>query len=266
MHFNLNVLGRILAILLAVAGTGRIGLGLFAWRAANSLERPTYSVLQKLGQGVELRRYESYAVAETVIPTSNMKAGTGKGFQTVAGYIFGKNKPKAKMSMTAPVRISAKTGGEKMSMTAPVRTSQTSGKTRVSFVLEKAYSTRSAPRPLDGSVRLKEIRPHLLAARSFSGPPPSEERIARERAKILAALEASGLQPVCSGDERDTLVYGYHDVRTQHSNSPSLHSPHHTLASDASCVACVSQRPMTGACSFGSHTAAVHHTQLSEAE
>lgn len=207
---NLGVVGRILAIVLAIAGTGRLGLGIFFWRAANALEQPSYRVLQQLGQGVELRRYDEYVVAETEIRTSSMKAGTGKGFGVVAGYIFGKNKPKSKMAMTAPVRVTAKSGGEKMSMTAPVRTAQSDGSTRVSFVLEKAYSTRSAPRPLDSKVRVKAIKPHVLAARRFSGPPPTEARVARERTRILAELEARGLQPAPASDE-DTLVYGYHD-------------------------------------------------------
>ena len=29
------------------------------------------------------------------------------------------------------------------------------------------------------------VKPHVLAARKFSGPPPSERRVARERQRIL---------------------------------------------------------------------------------
>ena len=205
---SMTLVGRVLAVLLAILGTGRIGIGLFAWKTANALERPDYTVLRALGRGVELREYKPYVIAETTIAAPTMKAGTGKGFQTVAGYIFGKNKPSKKMAMTAPVRISAKTGGAQMAMTAPVRTEASNGKTKVSFVLEKAYDTRTAPRPLDSKVRLKDVRPHLLAARKFSGPPPTEARVERERARIIAALAENGLQPDTSVD---TMVYGYHD-------------------------------------------------------
>ena len=209
---SLGLLGRVVAVILAVLGTGRLGIGLFAWRAANGLERPRYEVVQRLSDGVELRRYEPYVVAETKVTASSMKAGTGKGFQRVAGYIFGKNKPRAKMAMTAPVRISP-TGGAKMAMTAPVRTAPGSGATKVSFVMESKFSKRSAPRPLDASVKLRDIGGHYLAARKFSGPPPSEERVERERARILAALaRAEGdLRPASSADGESTLVYGYHD-------------------------------------------------------
>lgn len=209
---SLTLVGRILAVILAVLGTGRMGIGLVAWKAANALERPTYSVLRQLGGGVELRKYEPYVIAETTIAASSMKAGTGKGFQTVAGYIFGKNKPKAKMKMTAPVRVASKSGGgEKMAMTAPVRMDPGAEAVKVSFVMEKAYSRQSAPAPLDRSVRVKDVASHVLAARTFSGPPPSERRVERERLRILEALESHGLRPASRAADSDVLVYGYHD-------------------------------------------------------
>ena len=80
-------------------------------------------------------------------------------------------------------------------------------------MLEKAYSRRTAPKPLDRSVRLVDVRPHLLATRKFSGPPPTERRVELERQRIVAALEANGLRPVTRGADSNTLVYGYHDVR-----------------------------------------------------
>lgn len=202
--------GRLFATLLLILGSGRLGLGLYAWQAANRLERPTYEVLKKLAGGVELRRYEPYLIAETELQSSGMglNKGTGEGFRTVAGYIFGKNKPNAKMAMTAPVRT-AQSGGESMAMTAPVRSSYGSspGKTKVSFVIGKQYSKGSAPQPMDKAVRLKDVAPHSLAVRKFAGPPPSERRVEREKAIILAALAEQGLQP---GDD-EVLVYGYHD-------------------------------------------------------
>ena len=66
---------------------------------------------------------------------------SGKGFREVAGYVFGKNRPATQMAMTAPVRMSSDPRGGVPSTT------------RVSFVLEKSYSRRTAPAPLRG-VRL----------------------------------------------------------------------------------------------------------------
>ena len=41
-------LARLLAVVLAALGSLRIGVGLWAWRAANRLERPSYTVLRRL--------------------------------------------------------------------------------------------------------------------------------------------------------------------------------------------------------------------------
>ena len=202
-----SLLSRIIAWVAVMLGAGRLGVGLFAWRTANKLERPKFEVVRRLQGGVELRNYSPYLIAETEIKTADMREASGQGFRSCAGYIFGKNKPKAKMDMTAPVRISAKTGGEQMAMTAPVRSVGGNGRTKVSFVLGSAYSKRTAPTPLSSDVKVKEVPPHTLAVRTFSGKPPSQRRVDAERLKILQALEAEGLR-AC---DDETLVYGYHD-------------------------------------------------------
>ena len=69
--------------LLALFGTLRMGVGLLAWRAAEALERPQYVVMRQLTDGVELRRYESYNVAETTIAAPTMREGSNAGFRTV---------------------------------------------------------------------------------------------------------------------------------------------------------------------------------------
>jgi len=194
-------------VLLTILGAGRLGIGIFAFRAANALERPNYQVLRRLPGGVELRRYEPYVIAETTVEAPTMREAGGKGFRTVAAYVFGKNRPKRTMAMTAPVRMS-KSGGEAMAMTAPVRMERADDKMRVSFVLEKSYTTRSAPSPLSRDVRVKNVAPHILAARTFSGPPPSDKRVARERQRVLDALHSQGLAVSAPSE---TLVFGYHD-------------------------------------------------------
>ena len=209
--YRRSLIGRVLAVLLAVLGSARLGVGIFAWRAANVLERPDYTVIRKLPGGVELRRYAAYTIAETAVKTSSMREASSTGFRTVAGYIFGKNKPSEKMRMTAPVRMSTSGGdGEAMAMTAPVRIAPSEGTTRISFVLEKKYSPQTAPAPLSRDVKVRKVQPHILAARTFSGPPPSEQRVEKEKQAILSAVKAAGLKPSASGDE-GTLVYGYHD-------------------------------------------------------
>ena len=227
---GLPLLGRLFCLILAVLGTFRLGIGLYAFRAANKLEQPSYSVIRRLPGGVELRRYTSYNIAETVVKASSMREGSGKGFRNVAGYIFGKNKPRMKMKMTAPVRM-AKSGGAAMAMTAPVRVSPGASDTRVSFVLERQYTTSNAPAPLNRDVRVRQVSSHVLAARRFSGPPPAEKRVEREKNRIIAALEAHGLRPSKGGPE-STLVYGYR-TRTARTMPPA---PMAHLSPSPACV------------------------------
>eukprot|EP00578_Thalassiosira_sp_NH16_P007728 CAMPEP_0181119500 /NCGR_PEP_ID=MMETSP1071-20121207/23637_1 /TAXON_ID=35127 /ORGANISM="Thalassiosira sp., Strain NH16" /LENGTH=268 /DNA_ID=CAMNT_0023204055 /DNA_START=29 /DNA_END=835 /DNA_ORIENTATION=- len=235
--FQLQRALQLIYTLAAAIMTLRLGAGLVAWRAANNLEKPTYTVMRRLpvspptgriGRSfVEVRKYDPYLIAETTVDESSMRRAGAQGFGRCAGYIFGKNEPRMtsdgaggggggseKMAMTSPVR-SVGEAGERMAMTSPVRSSGSSaatassaGKTKVSFVIGSKYSLKSAPRPIDKSVQVKNVKEHYLAATSFSGPPPSDERIRKERDAILETLEREGIR--AKGRE-ETMVYGYHD-------------------------------------------------------
>eukprot|EP00568_Trieres_chinensis_P012812 CAMPEP_0183294434 /NCGR_PEP_ID=MMETSP0160_2-20130417/2782_1 /TAXON_ID=2839 ORGANISM="Odontella Sinensis, Strain Grunow 1884" /NCGR_SAMPLE_ID=MMETSP0160_2 /ASSEMBLY_ACC=CAM_ASM_000250 /LENGTH=258 /DNA_ID=CAMNT_0025455765 /DNA_START=61 /DNA_END=840 /DNA_ORIENTATION=+ len=226
--FLSTVIGRVLIGALAALASLRTGVGLYAWRAANVLESPAYSVVGRLPGGVELRRYESYLVAETTIPVGGFREGTAGGFRKCASYIFGQNVPRKgggaaggeKMAMTAPVRVAGRASaaaaaapaGEKMAMTSPVRTAGSmAGETKVSFVIGSKYTLKSIPKPKDGSVSLREVPSHYLAARRFSGPPPKDDRVVKERERILNSLEESGMKPAKGREGEETMVYGYHD-------------------------------------------------------
>ena len=104
----------------------------------------------------------------TLTPTRTPTPTPTPNPNQVASYLFGQNRPQQALPSG---------GGEKMSMTAPVRSSEDGKSARLSFVLPSKFSLRTAPRPLDKSVRLRQVQPHYLAARAFSGPPPGERRV-----------------------------------------------------------------------------------------
>lgn len=231
--FLQSLVGKIILGGIALIATLRYSAGIYAWRQTELLERPKYQVLQTLSNGVELRRYEPYLIAETTISgQSGFRQPTSQGFRVCAGYIFGKNKgmrqPKTatswfrgdknveaeKMAMTAPVRVEGSVEnvsntpeGEKMAMTAPVRiegnasdesadsdASKNAGSTKVSFVIGSKYSLKTVPKPLDSkSIKLREVPAHTLAVRQFNGPPPNDERIRKERQIIDKALAKAEL-------------------------------------------------------------------------
>jgi len=220
-----SVLVKLVAGGIAVLASLRYGTGVYFWKETEKLERPSYEVIAKLPDGVEIRRYDPYMVAETTVDGVGFREPTASGFRACAEYIFGKNKKtkgwsvsrllkssdteSEKMAMTAPVRVSAKAPvGEKMAMTAPVRVAGGTKKTKVSFVIGKKYNMKTAPVPLNNDVKLRQIPAHTLAVRTFSGPPPKDERVIKERALIDKTLSNAGLQ---AKPNSDTLVYGYHD-------------------------------------------------------
>ena len=64
-------------------------------------EQPSYTVLWREGD-VELRDYAPHMAAEVLVRGSRREAANA-GFRTLAGYIFGGNATREKISMTVPV-------------------------------------------------------------------------------------------------------------------------------------------------------------------
>lgn len=211
----------------AVAGLSalRFGTGIYFWRQTEALERPSYTVLEKLHNGVEIRRYEPYLIAETTVDGVGLREPARAGFRACAGYIFGKNKPRnqswfstrevepEKMAMTAPVRVSGEVPSDLKNRDGEIMFrdggAQSKKKTKVSFVIGNKYSLKTVPKPIDNSVKVRQIPAHTLAVRKFSGSPPKDARVQKEREKIEEALRKAG-RKVPHPDE-NVLVYGYHD-------------------------------------------------------
>ncbi len=107
---------------------------LYSWIPVINIEKPKYKVVQKTDD-YEIRAYDSYIIAETVIVGAKDKnEAVNKGFSIIAGYIFGDNTKKGKIDMTAPVNtkedvseqieMTAPVNTEKIPMTAPVNTEE----------------------------------------------------------------------------------------------------------------------------------------------
>jgi len=127
---------------------------------------PHYEALKHDGP-FEMRRYGPMVIAETFIEGESYSAASGKGFNRLAGYIFGKNRSKSSISMTAPVL--QERGSEKISMTAPVLQHPDKGGWSMAFVLPDGFTLQSAPEPLDPEVKLREVPPATIAVVTFSG-------------------------------------------------------------------------------------------------
>jgi hypothetical protein len=66
-----------------------------------SIETPRFNIVQKDGK-FEIREYQEYINASVEIE-SDYKSAINEGFRILADYIFGNNRAKTSISMTAPV-------------------------------------------------------------------------------------------------------------------------------------------------------------------
>ena len=140
---------------------------------SHAIEEPDYELVRKF-DGVELRKYAPYMVAEVVLQSNADDAGN-QAFPILAGYIFGKNKGEKKFAMTAPVTQAAVAGGM-----------------RVQFVLPKGVTLDTAPEPLDARVQLRLVPASQWAAIRYSGT-WSQSNYEQHLALLRAALDTAGV-------------------------------------------------------------------------
>lgn len=163
---------------------------------SQAIEEPAYDVVRQIGDQIELRRYAAYVVAEVLLDATAAEAGN-QAFPILGGYIFGKNKGRRKLEMTAPVTQSAEP--VTLEMTAPVTQDAVAAGMRVQFVLPRDVTLATAPEPLDARVRLREEPPALRAVIRYSGT-WSQANYDEQLGKLQAALAAAGIategQPV----------------------------------------------------------------------
>lgn len=133
-----------------------------------AIDEPKYTVVRTY-DGFELRRYESYVVAEVEVDRAFSEAGNA-AFRILFRYIGGANRASASIDMTAPVTQQPARAGEKIAMTAPVVQSPagaaTSDRHVVGFVMLAAVSTLRAI--------CERSAPEKIATASCGGSPPRE--------------------------------------------------------------------------------------------
>jgi SOUL heme-binding protein len=130
-------------------------------------KEPSYEVVEQLGEQIAIRHYPMRIVAETTIDTSKSADPERQAFGIIAGYIFGANKARQKIDMTAPVEVGAKS--EKIEMTAPVELNSSQRVIVTRFFMPLNYTKEDLPEPTDSRVSLVELPPTTVAVLRFSG-------------------------------------------------------------------------------------------------
>lgn len=132
---------------------------------AMAVEEPAFKLVTKDGN-IEVRDYPALIAAEAHVKGSR-EAAVNEGFRLIADYIFGNNRQKAKVAMTAPVTQSA--SGEKIAMTAPVTQAGNGNSWTVRFIMPSRYTMATLPEPNNARVSLVSIQPQRYAVICFSG-------------------------------------------------------------------------------------------------
>jgi hypothetical protein len=161
-------------------------------------ETPKYSVIQKHNE-IEIRQYPATIQAEVAIDERQYQAAIEKGFDVLAGYIFGNNISKQKIEMTTPVQASQ---SEKIAMTTPVTVRGESSFT-VAFIMPSAYTLETLPQPKDSRVHFRLIPARSLAAIRFSGY-FQQDTIQKNKQRLSQWLQEQGIET-----EGEFIVAGY---------------------------------------------------------
>jgi hypothetical protein len=174
-----SVLDFISSIAFAIAATFGFNMG---------IEQSRYDVIERIGNGIEIRQYPKRIAAETTVEANKSNNPRSEAFRAIAGYIFGANTGRQKIDMTAPVEISS--SGTKIAMTAPVEVNSSDTRLVMRFFTPAEYSREQLPEPSDSRVKLIEMPPTTVAVLRFPGS-TGDAAASIHTAELLKALQST---------------------------------------------------------------------------
>ena len=174
-----------------VAAFGVVSLGAEGCAFLANVKEPAYAVVDSDGE-FEVREYAPRVVAETEVSGTWNEAGNA-GFRRLADYIFGKNKGRTKIAMTAPVaQRSRGDEGARIAMTAPVGQRHNGDTWTVSFTMPDGETLATLPVPDDNRVILRNVPAQRVAVARFSGR-WTDANIAEHTESLRAWARARGV-------------------------------------------------------------------------
>lgn len=129
-----------------------------------AIEKAPYAVVIN-SPPYEVRDYSTSIVAIVCVHGSRSDA-VNSGFRLLANYIFGDNKEKSKIAMTAPVTQAPQVSGA-AGASNPAAYLQNAWTVR--FMMPAGYTLKSLPAPDDDRVHFEQTPAHRVAAIRFSG-------------------------------------------------------------------------------------------------
>jgi SOUL heme-binding protein len=123
----------------------------FNLMASAKTEEQKYRIVHSENE-FEIRFYPSTILATVYSSANSYKELSWSGFRKLAGYIFGGNETKTKISMTSPVHMDINDSGSSMS-----------------FVMPSSYHMENLPKPDDAGVVLETSKDEYVAVLKFKG-------------------------------------------------------------------------------------------------
>jgi hypothetical protein len=146
----------------------------FIMKSTNDTEMYAYKVIKKY-DSFEIRKYEPANFTYVTMNASSYKENSGKGFRSLAGYIFGGNEK-----------------GEKIAMTSPVAMSLGDSTTTMLFMVPTEYKLGDLPKPNNAEIKFKEEPAKTVAAITFGGW-ADDEKINDYTLKLKDLLKTHGI-------------------------------------------------------------------------
>lgn len=137
-------------------GLGLVVVVLLVWAflklgIAERVPEPTFQRVAVLPHGVEIRAYPPLNIAKTTMRDASLGQSANEGFRRVAKYLFGGNRDREAMAMTAPVVMEM---GEQPALY---------------FFMPFDRSLEALPATVDSNVRLQTQPARTLAVLRFGG-------------------------------------------------------------------------------------------------
>jgi len=160
-----------------------LGMGLARWQLQRLVtEDIAYDLQATLGD-IQLRSYPAQVWAETVVENATWSDTLSEGFGRLAGYLFGANAAKERLTMSAPVLTTLANGaGTNQIMTRTV-----------AFVMPADRALASLPAPEDPRVRLRAVPERRVAVLAFRGNYASDLPSERRQELIVRLADAGFL-------------------------------------------------------------------------
>jgi hypothetical protein len=146
----------------------------FIMSSSKRIEEHPYVVLESF-ESFEIRQYAPALFSSVKMNANSYENTANSGFRVLAGYIFGGNESNQSIAMTSPVRM------------------EIGDSSKMSFMVPKAYSIDSLPKPNSEKIFFEKDSEKIMAAISFGGW-ANDEKINTYQEKLAALLNENGFK------------------------------------------------------------------------